>query len=420
LPGRLRREDAPVTAQLSADSRVRFHPLATRPDGAEWIVGRPATGEFVAVPAEAIALLEALGNGATIADAKRTADQSCDGDIDALDFVADLVELGFVAAVDDQPVPADPVRPPSLPWLRPRHVAWLFGAPAVAGAAVLMLAGAVAQAMVGFPGYSAFFAVRWPGLNLALLAAIGLAILALHELSHLAAARAAGVPGWFGLGTRMFFLVAQTSVPGLWMAGRSIRLRVFAAGMISDLLVWSGACMILALARPHGTARGLLGQVALVALIGVLEQFAFCLRTDVFLVVQELAGCKNLHADALGYLGYLVRRRPGAADPLLVIPAAERRAVRLYAPLMAGGCAVIVALTAGYALPLDIGTISRAVHEIASGLAPARPAALADGAAGLVVLAAFQVLLAVTLLRTYGSRLRILLDGQLRRPRLPA
>jgi hypothetical protein len=36
------------------------------------------------------------------------------------------------------------------------------------------------------------------------------------------------------------------------------------------------------------------------------------------------------------------------------------------------------------------------------------------------VLAAFQVLLAVTLLRTYGSRLRILLDGQLRRPRLPA
>ncbi len=47
-------------------------------------------------------------------------------------------------------------------------------------------------------------------------AAIGWVLIALHELGHLATARAAGAPARISLGTRLQFLVAQTDVSGVW------------------------------------------------------------------------------------------------------------------------------------------------------------------------------------------------------------
>jgi hypothetical protein len=46
-----------------------------------------------------------------------------------------------------------------------------------------------------------------------------------HELAHLAAARSLGVPARIGLSTRLFYLVAQTDVSGIWAAPRRARYR---------------------------------------------------------------------------------------------------------------------------------------------------------------------------------------------------
>ena len=75
--------------------------------------------------------------------------------------------------------------------------------------------------------------------------------LAVHELAHLATARARGVHARIGLGTRLQILVAQTTVSGLWGCPRSVRLRVYLAGVVSDLTIISAGYLVTALYAPH-------------------------------------------------------------------------------------------------------------------------------------------------------------------------
>ena len=89
-------------ARPTLQSRIRLHVLASRPDGEDWIVGRVATGEFVGLPAEAMTFLGALREAGTVVAAKRRTELVHGEDIDALDFISELIGLGFVAAVDDE------------------------------------------------------------------------------------------------------------------------------------------------------------------------------------------------------------------------------------------------------------------------------------------------------------------------------
>jgi putative peptide zinc metalloprotease protein len=412
-----------TTVCASPDSRIQLHELASRQDGQEWIVGRAATGEFVCLPAEAMTFLGVLRAGGTVAAAKRRTDLAHDADVDALDFVSDLIGLGFVAAVDGERIAEEQARPPSLPWLRPWHVSWLLRAPVLVAVAAFIAAGIIVAAVTGsFPGYSAFFALPWPGLTCVIAAVISMTILALHEFSHLATARAAGVDGRFSWGTRLFFLVAQTSVPGLWLASRGVRLRVFVAGMTSDLVIFSACSMGMASTPVAGTVHRILALTSLITLLGVVEQFLFYMRTDVYLVVQELAGCKNLFGDATEYLRYLAGRlarrpAPDRPNPLADLPPAEHRPVRLYAAVVLAGCAATVPVIAFYGAPVEIGVYVRAVHEFARGLSSSRIILVADAAGVLTASLLLQALLVRTMLRTYRPQLGRLLQPVTRRAR---
>ena len=402
--------------RATLESRISLHDLVSRYDGEEWIVGRPDTGEFVGLPPEAITFLGVLHAGGTVADAKRRTDLAHSEDIDALDFISDLVGLGFVAAVDGECLAEEDPRPPSLPWLQPRHVSWLFRAPVMVAVAVFIVAGVTVSVVSGsFPGYSAFFALPEPGLSFVLATAITMAVVALHEFCHLAAARAAGVHGWISLSTRLCFLVAQTSVPGLWVASRAVRLRVFLAGMIFDLTVFSACSVGMACSPRAGAAHHVLALTCLITLLGVIDQFMFFMRTDVYLVVQELTGCKNLFGDATDYLRYLAARRVRRSasvrpSPLAELPARERRPVRFYAAVMVVGCAAMVPVLAFYWIPIDIGIFVRGVEELARGVSSSHISLVADATGVLAVNVLFQALLVRTLLRTYRPHLRRLLQ----------
>jgi putative peptide zinc metalloprotease protein len=392
-----------VTPTLA--SRVQLHDLGYRPDHDDsWIVGRAVTGEFVALPVAAVAFMRMLDEGATIGDAKRRADLAHDDDMDALDFVGDLIGLGFVAAVDDQVIDEAAARPPSLPWLRPRHVAWVLRWPVWAAAAVIIAAGfTVAIWHHELHGYTGFFAVRDTGLNLLLGLGLSFAFVGLHEFWHLMVARAAGVDAWIGWGTRLVFLVAQTTVPGLWAADRGVRIRVYLAGMTSDLLLFSCCSFTMTALPPRGLAYRLLGQLSVLLLLAVASQFAFYMRTDVYFVIQDLLGCKRLYADAVDYLRYLAARRRHVS-PLLALPARERRPVRGYAMLVLAGSGATLLIFAGYELPIMVVTLARACAELVRGVADGAPGTAADGVVVIAAALTLQGLFVRTFLRTHRSR----------------
>jgi putative peptide zinc metalloprotease protein len=410
---------------VTADSTIRVHPLSMRQDRDSWIIGRADTGDFIQVPDVAHRILLLL-------DDRRTVQQVTDalgGDggepVDVAGFVEDLADLGFIDAIGAHPLPQPDPPPPSLAWLKPGHTGWLLhpvtalAASAVVAAGIGCLAAHPALA----PTYRSLVWSRWAGLVLAGNLAIAWSLIFLHELSHLATARAAGVPARLSLGTRLQFLAAQTDVTGVWAARRRVRLTVFLAGIVMNLVVASLGLIILTAAGPSipAEASRIAEATILLSVLGLpIELFVF-MRTDVYFVLQDLTGCLSLYSDGTGYVRYLIRRaghRAGLrvgqpADPSLDLDARERRAVRLYSLVLTFGTAACLAIAVTTELPATFLLFDRAFRDLA--VSPSA-AGLANGGATCLAAGGMLALWGRAWWRRHGQRLRGLLRAPRRQP----
>jgi hypothetical protein len=382
---------------VNGGSRVRLRELCERRDGDGWVIGRIETGDFISVPDVAHRVLALLGQGRTVTDVTATLRAEMGVGFAVADFVAALDGLGFLAAVDER-VREDSACPrPSLPWLRSGHVRWLLHPLATVTAAGFAVAVVVMLTLhpALIPSYRVLVWSRHAGLVLAVDAAIAWTLILVHELAHLATARAAGAPGRITLSTRLQFLTAQTDVSGVWAAPRRTRMTVYLAGMAANICSAGICLLILGLADPHGLARSLLAVAVAETLLALPIQFMVFMRTDVYFVLQDLTRCPNLYADGSAYLRYLGKRatrhvrhvaRP-YPDPSSGYPPSQRRAVRVYSLVLLAGTAICLAVELIVSLPALIALLVRAAAEIGS-----TPAAALDGCAALAILLAWQIL----------------------------
>ncbi|MGA5806764.1 hypothetical protein ACPC39_11320 [Streptomyces cellulosae] len=402
---------AEAPPRVGPDARVALHELSVRRDRDEWIVGRMATRTFVALPPAGARAVRLLGEGLSVARTQERLRADTGEEFDIADFVTDLAALGFVARIDGRPLP-DPAPPrASLPWLRRRHVRFALHPVLPVAVAVLLTAALVTLLLRPglLPGYRDLLWSPHGSVVLLSGAAAGWTLLLAHELAHLVTARAAGVPGRMRLGTRLQFLVMQTDISGIELAPRRHRLTAYLSGVALNLTVASALVPVLAATDPASTAHRLSAAALLLALMPLPFQLMVFTRTDVYFVLQDLTGCRDLYGDGLAYAGYRYRRllrsraHKGEDDPSARLPRHERRAVRVYSVVLVVGTAACLAFMAAVTLPLDIALLARAVR----GLAPGNtPAGYADSAAVLVTLGGVNVLWLVTKWRDHRSRRR--------------
>lgn len=386
---------APV---VTPASRVRLRPLVVRFEDGEYVVGSLDSGEFVVLPAIARRAIELLGTDRTLAEVRDSLEEEYGVSVDLPDFVDQLAEVGFVAQVDGERLPEVPTTTAGLPWLRARHVAWLISRPAALVYLAIVLAAAVflVTRPESRPGSGTLLTVSWTGPILLLLVVLFAAVIALHELGHLAAARALGLPARVSLTTRLYLLTARTEVPCLWAVPRRRRYLVYFAGIALDLLVLSLAVIIGSLWEPLHAPLNIL---ALVPAVNLVLQLQLYMKTDLYLVAADLTRARNLFADSAAYIRYLARRRNGS-DPLAALPARERRAVQVYAAVMATGTVLSMAFFLFVVAPAMVSITIRGTDSIRHGVAGGGPAHLADGLLTIAIQAGSYALF----LRTWWKR----------------
>jgi len=395
---------------MMADSTtVILRPLSIRSQGDSWVIGRAETGNFVIVPPAARRVIALLSASRTIGDVTRSLAEETGTEFSVACFIESLDDLGFVAEIDGIPRADHGLVRPSLPWLHPQAVRWLLN-PATWWAAALIIVAATATVITDralVPGYHDLVWSQHPGIVLAVDAAIGWTVGCLHELGHLATARAAGVPARIRLGSRLQFLVLQTDVSGVWAAPRRTRMTVYCAGMAVNLLVASGCVLTLRFAGPGGLTRLLLIVTELEAMLSLPCEFLVFMRTDVYFIVQDLAGCANLYADGAAHLRYLWRRLTRClrtcsfADPASVLPRRERQAVRAYSFLLLSGTILTVTAAFLITLPAAFALIARSVSELTDPATASR----IDAAAALAALGSVQILWLRAWSRRHGGQL---------------
>ena len=288
-----------------------------------FVVGNDDTGTFAEMPAIGVAVVRALQKSPDVEKARALVREQHGRDVDVAAFVRSIARGGFVAKVNGRALDAaalprrkrkqfENVPPERLRWLR-SPLFW---------AACLVPFGVSLGAMLAdpwyVPGWDDFLVSEsYTLVGLSAFAVMTLLVLK-HELGHVLMARALGSRASLGFSTRLAYLVMETDASNLWVLSRRDRMRVYAAGMATDLFVIGAGTLLLALGRegvlPALADPTLVAYVKLAILGSVmmtLFQFFFQVRTDVYYMVAHGLECRNLYGDARQWL----RRRFAWAWP---------------------------------------------------------------------------------------------------------
>jgi len=329
------------------DSLVTVRPFNHRFDGDTVIIGDIDRQVFLAIPAEGLDILESLAAGRTVGEAAELYEEKYHETPDIEDFLEALEQEGFIGETSA-------VEAGEVPEVRQHHWRWRFGwiSPQTAQRLVsrsalaiygVIVAVGVAMAIddptvLPYRGGNALIFPSHIGIMMWTWFTLSLATVFLHELGHVVAARAAGVPTGLGIGNLLWWIVAQTDMTSIWLAPKRQRYLAFAAGAIVD-----GVCSAFLIAFIWPAHRGwtnppqwtvlLATALLLTNTARIVWQCSFYLRTDVYYIIATANKCKNLMGDTEDYLRNLRARLRGApqrVDQSGISPR-EMRVIRRFA-----------------------------------------------------------------------------------------
>lgn len=298
---------------VGPDTVLRVRELSVVAQGADFLVGDPSRGRFVVLPEIGVRVIELLRAGRPVGDVAVAAAEHAGTDVDVVDFAESLCALGFAEVGDGPPAAA-----PAHANASPRWAALVNGRATQALAALAAL-GSVVVFVVSpamRPSADDVFFLDTPARSLAALLLISYALRGAHEVCHWLAARAEGVPARIDVARRLYVLVFETDLTGLWALPRRRRFWPLLIGMGFDAVVLAVvlAARLAAEAgwwRPVPALDGLLAALVLLQAAGIVAQFFVFLRTDVYAVLAIATGCFDLWRVTRS----TVRRRLGLARP---------------------------------------------------------------------------------------------------------
>lgn len=407
----------------SKDALVIVEAFTRQPDGEDVIIGRIETGVFLAVPSEAVEVLDYLAQGKTIGEVSELYQQKYGEIPDLDDFLGVLETKGIVR----QSVPDDEAKGIAAkrigakaqgPRVRyhfsnlPHSVARrLFSRPILicCTATIILATGALIYDPSLAPKRGDLYFPDRRVLTWTILVAASYLTIFIHELGHLIAARALGVNSRMGISNRLWYLVAETDLTGLWAVPKRQRYLPMVAGALIDLLSAS-LLLLLLFARNKQwlmlpdlgvrVARGMM----FFYLMRIVWQFFLFVRTDFYYVIASLFNCRNLLKDTEGYLrnqlaGIFKFIRPVDQSS---IPLSERRIIRAYSILWIAGRIFAFFMLAIVTIPLAIMYLRNFANTFRSGYRT-NPSDFLDA---LLLVAYFVIPLTVGLALWFGGIMR--------------
>ena len=147
---------------------------------------------------------------------------------------------------------------------------------------------------------------------------------------------------------------------------------------------------------PHPLAS----WITLIQVVRLASQLLVFMRTDLYFLLQDLTGCRNLFGDGGAYARGLLR---GRRNTLALLPPRERLSVRLYAVLQGIGTLACLVFAVLVTLPLVVTLISQSVQNL---LRAEDPSAMAEALVVLALIVVPDLLWARAWWRRHGRRVR--------------
>lgn len=304
---------------MTIDATLLFYPLTFVPDAPDIIVGRKDIDSYAAFPEDGVELLKQLQAGSNLEDAAAWYQERYGESINIQDFLETLHDLQFLRVSGEEAKPTQPALLTTV-WQ------WL-GRAAFSPLAWIMYTGIFGYClflMLRFPylrpSYSdLFFSPYLVALELGLFLGQFPGIL-FHEGFHVLAGQRLGISSRLSIGRRLYFIVFETNLDGLWSVPRKARYLPFLAGMLGDVL-WFSFLMIIAgwtynPANPYAFPGAFCLALAFSTMLRFVWQFYFYLQTDIYYVFTNLLRCIDLQQTTKLYIGNRFYRLFGRTDKI--------------------------------------------------------------------------------------------------------
>jgi putative peptide zinc metalloprotease protein len=246
--------------------------------------------------------------------------------VDVDDFVDQLTDIGFVYREDSSP---NPLKAPEQVAVRtfnidPRLARAIFSLP-VLGCYLAVVLYALSAAVVN-PALrinpDALYIETQRTLLLLIVLGLSLIQTVAHELGHMIAAARQGIKSRYGVGTRMWTIVAESDLTGILALPKSKRYLPMLAGLLVDILCLSLFTIVLdVLLQLHVNpfTTQVVQVMALETAVAMAWQFNVFIKTDIYFVLCNYFSYPDLDLDARAYLRQVLHRgtfgRFGAVAP---------------------------------------------------------------------------------------------------------
>src|SRR4051812_43529925 len=303
-----------------AQAAIRYFviPLSIQQDGEFYIVGNADLGEFYQFPEQGVTILRLLGSGHTAAAVKSRLAAENQELVDVDDFINHLTEIGFIYPESEQQSVQERLQVSARDSRRsfnvdPRIARAIFSLPVLACyLAVVAFAGVNAiQNPELRLNPSAFYIETNKTLLLATVVALSVMQTVMHELGHMLAAARRGIKSKYGIGNRLWNIVAESDLTGILTLPKSQRYLPMLAGLLVDILSVSLLTILLRTLLQHDAGAFTIQVVQVLVLetvIAMAWQFNVFVKTDIYFVLCNYFSHPDLDRDARVYLRHVLYR----------------------------------------------------------------------------------------------------------------
>ncbi|MCX6709542.1 MAG: hypothetical protein NTV63_01135 [Candidatus Woesearchaeota archaeon] len=401
----------------SEESIISLKRLVERREDSRFIIGDKKSEIYVSISKIGHDILNLFNGRRKVSEIKKISSERY-GRVNINKFIHNLLKHGFVDKIDGRQYIERGISEikPIFQEIRKKHVKWLFSPAAyIIYAAIIISAVYFLIDVPGLlPSYSDYFFINRVAILAPLSFAVGWILVFLHEFAHHISARSINVPASFGITNRLHFLVAVTDVTNVYSVERKKRYRVYLSGLVADLLITSIAVIFMWLAvRGILTIPLLLFRflkfLVLLEFLGIIWQFYFYLKTDIYYVFENLFKVNNLNRKTSLFIRELFSRfsiRKHHHFRIAHQSRFERNVVHAYSVFFFIGIGASIAALLFYELPIALTLIASSISKLFLGAMFSIYAMFYDSTIFLFFWLINQALLLYALIRNYKLYLK--------------
>lgn len=346
--------------KVSIQTKLTLYPLSIQKDKKNYIVEEPISGDFFELPEISVDAIQRIKKGEELATIEKALKATYpEEEVDIIEFVEQLIELGLVQELDGVQVHTvkekqtkTVSRAGGFLWI-PDWVGRIFFNGVMNKVYLLLFVTNLLILIWNpelFPHYKDLFLFDSMVLNMVCYLLISMVLISIHEFGHVLAIRSHNLPAKLSVGTRLIFIVFETDLTQAWKLEPKQRNILYLAGMSFEqiILFFSFGFILL---FPDANLVGLLSIIVLDIFIKFIYQCCFYMKTDVYYVVENVTGCYNLMESGKIYLSSVIKKQQKSTKDHKEMFQNEWNLIRLYSVFYIIGVFLTLFLAVLYFVP---------------------------------------------------------------------